>query len=88
MRRGKFMRIGIRSWLSGIVLAYVMTLASAQAGTLTAEEVMTQNLNASKVKSSVADTTIRLINSNGQTRVRETQTFTKLIGGTKLIVLK
>ncbi|MCM0606174.1 MAG: outer membrane lipoprotein-sorting protein [Xanthomonadaceae bacterium] len=49
---------------------------------MTADEIAIQAFSISKVADSVSDSTFRLINSNGQERVRETQGQTKLIPGT------
>lgn len=48
---------------------------------ITAEEIAKKNFITSKVSDSVSDSTFRLINANGQERVRETKGQTKLKSG-------
>jgi len=70
--------------VAGLLVAFVFLTAfgqSASADTLSAEEIMKRNFLASKVADSVADSTFRLVNSNGQERVRETKGQTKLTTG-------
>ena len=54
----------------------------AQAAGLTAIEIAQRAFATSKVVDSTSDSTFRLINSNGQERVRETKGATQLIPGT------
>jgi hydrophobe/amphiphile efflux-3 (HAE3) family protein len=79
--------------MSKEILATAMTLAlawfltpptqvQAQAPALSAEEIAKKSFLSSKVTDSIADSTFRLINANGQERVRETKGQTKLIAGT------
>lgn len=65
------------------VLAILMILPSfAFAQTPSADEIAKRSFAASKVSDSVSDSTFRLINANGQERVRETTGQTKLAPGT------
>jgi len=59
-------------------------LLSAGAGSAapSAEEIMRQDFLASKVGDSIQDATFRLVNAQGQERVRETTGQTKLLPGT------
>lgn len=50
--------------------------------TLTADEIAKKSFSTAKVNDSVSDSTFRLVNSNGQERIRETTGQTKLIPGT------
>lgn len=54
----------------------------ATAAAPTAEEIVKKNFLVSKVADSVSDSSFRLINANGQERVRETKGQSKLIKGT------
>ncbi|MBY0315267.1 MAG: outer membrane lipoprotein-sorting protein [Bdellovibrionales bacterium] len=65
-----------------LLLALNWGAFAAPAPTLTAEEIAQKNFLSSKVKDSISDSTFRLINANGQERVRETKGQTKLIDGT------
>jgi len=52
------------------------------AETLKAEDIAKKSFSASKIADSTSDSTFRLINSNGQERIRQTTGQTKLIAGT------
>lgn len=64
-----------------IVLALILFVPSAHA-TPSAEEIMKNNFLTTKVKDSTSDANFRLINPQGQERLRETDGKTKLISGT------
>lgn len=63
------------------LLSFIFT-SHTRAESLSAEDIMNKNLLVSKVEDSISDSTFRLINSNGQERIRETTGQTKLISGT------
>lgn len=60
----------------------VIASAGAVAAEPTAQEIMRQDFLASKVVDSTQDATFRLVNAQGQERVRETTGQTKLLPGT------
>ncbi len=66
------------------VIAILMTtaLVAQAAPALTAKEIAEKAFVVSKVADSTSDSTFRLINASGQTRVRQTKGSTKLIAGT------
>lgn len=66
------------------LLAVVLTtaLVSQAAPALTAKEIAERAFVVSKVADSTSDSTFKLINASGQTRVRQTKGATKLIAGT------
>lgn len=66
-----------------VILSAVLCLSlSANAADLTADEIAQRSFVTSKVADSTSDSTFRLINGNGQERVRETSGVSKLIAGT------
>ena len=69
------------TFLRAAALAIVMGAGSASAAP-TAQEIMKQDFLASKVGDSTQDATFRLVNAQGQERVRETSGQTKLLPGT------
>ncbi len=70
----------------GAVLLALTILTSPNrataAGTLTAEEIAKRSYAASRTNDSTSESKFRLVNANGQERVRETNGKTKLIKGT------
>jgi len=64
------------------LLCAALSAASSCGAAPSAEDVMTQNFTISKVADSTQDAAFRLINSQGQERVRETTGQTKLLPGT------
>ena len=68
--------------LVGLLIASLGLASVGRAADLTADEIATRAFSASKVADSTSDSTFRLINANGQERVRETKGQTKLSPGT------
>jgi uncharacterized protein len=77
------MKNDLRRFLTivGVLLVLQSRLWAAPAA-LSPEEIAKRSFLASKVSDSVADSTFRLVNSNGQERVRKTEGQTKLVAGT------
>ncbi len=67
--------------MSLLLVLFVGSDSKAQSPS--AEEIVRKSFVASKVVDSVSDSTFRLVNANGQERVRETTGQTKLIDGTQ-----
>lgn len=63
-------------------LLCALSAAPSLAAPLSAEDIMKQNFTISKVEDSTQDATFRLINSQGQERIRQTSGQTKLLPGT------
>ena len=70
-----------RSFLLATTLPGILGAGAASAAP-SAQEIMKQNFMASKVGDSTQDATFRLVNAQGQERVRETTSQTKLLPGT------
>ncbi len=70
-----------RTFLLVASLGMVLVAGAASAAP-TAQEIMKQDFLASKVEDSTQDATFRLVNAQGQERVRETTGQTKLLPGT------
>ena len=70
-----------RLFLLTATLAVILSVAAASAAP-TAQEIMKQDFLVSKVGDSTQDATFRLVNAQGQERVRETTGQTKLLPGT------
>lgn len=68
--------------VSSVLLLSAFLSASVQAAGLEAVEIAKRAFVASKVSDSTSESTFRLINGNGQERVRQTHGSTKLLPGT------
>jgi outer membrane lipoprotein-sorting protein len=71
--------MNIKIIMSSLLLSLAL---NSHAKDLSAEEIAEKSFLATKVIDSTADSTFRLINANGQERIRETKGETKLINGT------
>lgn len=69
---------------AAVIFSVILVIANqvSAEGVLTAEEIAKRSFLTSKVADSISDSTFKLINSNGQERVRETTGQTKLRSGT------
>lgn len=64
--------------LCAVATALFALSGDAEARSASVEQIMEKNLAVTKVKDSLVETTITLINSNGDQRVRKTKGYTKL----------
>jgi len=81
-KKGVSVKSATASFLAVGVTALFLTSPKAHAQVVDVNEIMKKNFVVSKVGDSTSDSTFRLINAQGQERVRETQGQTKLIPGT------
>jgi uncharacterized protein len=69
--------------LTTALLLATVSSHKAFAAELTADEIIKKNFSVQKVADSTSDSVFKLVNANGQERIRETQGQTKLVPGTQ-----